>query len=289
MQDFQERINEVYTSIFGRTPLKQRLDDILKEAMELHRSSDLRSLKDEAGDLFTTLVQLMNECDWDCEELVTNNLTKIKKRKNQYLSLGRKIQVAILGGAFDPPSLGHIQVAELILNHSRTFDEVWLMPCYKHIYGKKPVAASHRVNMCEIAACEDGRIKVFDYEIRRRMGGETYHLVKRLLEDKKYNSTYNFSFIIGLDNANTFDQWINYEHLEKLTRFVVVPRSGEKRKRSVNWFFNSPHMFIEPDQPLMNISSTMIRNSLKENEDLITGLDPYVHEYILQNNLYRRK
>jgi len=303
IKKLQGKINRTYTDIFGRTPLKQRINDIQKESFELARYLDLRSMREEAGDLFTTLVQLFNECDWDIEALVEENLTKIKKRKKQYKALGRKTQVAILGGAFDPITLGHIQVAQLILNQSMVFDEVYLMPCYQHIFNKKMVSPEHRLEMCKIAAAVDGRIKTFDYEISNKFSGETYNLAKRLLEDKRYKDTHSFSFVIGLDNANTFDTWVNYEELERLVRFVVVPRTGEKAKKGVNWYLKEPHLFIEPDQPLMEMSSTTVRKdlgllSLDKTTDTITialndpmmafnrGLNPEVKEYILHHTLY---
>lgn len=294
LYDLLQLINKRYLSIFGRTPLKQRLDDILKETLELTRYTDLRSMREEAGDLLTSLLQLLNECDWDPNELIIENLKKITRRSDQYRSLGRKTQVAILGGAFDPIHEGHIQAAKLVLNNSGTFDEVWIMPCYAHIYNKKMMSAEHRLNMCKIAAQKDGRLIVSDYEIKNRFKGETYNLAKRLLEDKTYNSSHSFSFVIGLDNANTFSDWVNYLELERLIRFVVVPRSGETRKRGVNWFLKSPHIFIESDSPIIEMSSTYIREILaekyKNSKDLfssIKGLDEGVKNYIFEQGLYK--
>jgi nicotinate-nucleotide adenylyltransferase len=293
-------------NIFGRTPLRQRLKDINKEATELDRYTDLKSLKGEAGDLLTTLIQLCNENEWSVEELIEANLKKIRKRKNQYKALGRKIQVAILGLAANPPTLGHIQVAKLVLDQSMLFDEVHLLPCFEHVYNKELVSPTHRLEMCRLAAAVDGRIKVLDYEITNKLRGETYNLAKRLIEDKKYSDTHSFSFIIGLDNANTFDKWVNYEELEKLVRFIVIPRTGEKPKKGVNWYLKPPHVYIEPDEPLMEISSTEVRKSLQnlyespagvqfnkflEDKDRAFnwGLHPKVMKYILNNRLYESK
>ena len=292
-----EDINSTYLKAFGRTPLRQRLSDIQKESFELLRYTDLQSLQEETGDLLSTLLQLCKECGWAPEDLIQYNLKKIRKRQKQYRALGRKTQVAILGGAFDCITRGHIQVAKLVLDQSSTFDEVWLMPCYTHMYNKNMISPEHRLEMCRLAAEVDGRIKVFDYEIRNKLSGETYNLAKRLIEDKKYKDTHSFSFIIGLDNANTFDKWVNYEELERLVRFVVVPRTGEKMKRGVNWYLKAPHLFIEPDVPLMEVSSTMIRESFKAlkcncnnkilfedpNRAYIWGLDPKVLDYIVKN------
>lgn len=295
LNDLLRIINRRYISIFGRTPLKQRLDDILKETLELTRYTDLRSMREEAGDLLTSLLQLLNECDWDPNELIIENLRKVTRRKDQYRSLGRKTQVAILGGALDPIHEGHIQAAKLVLDNSNIFDEVWIMPCYKHIYNKKMMKPEHRLKMCEIASQKDGRLVVSDYEIKNKFRGETYNLAKRLLEDKMYSSSHSFSFIIGLDNANTFSDWVNYEELERLIRFVVIPRSGEIRKKGVYWFLKSPHIFIESDTPIIEMSSTYIRKILSEKyknsadflRSTIEGLDEGVKNYIFEQGLYK--
>lgn len=299
IKELQEKINKVYTGIFGRTPLQQRLQDIGKESFELTRFLDLKSLREEGGDLLTTLIQLFNECGWDIQDLADENLQKIQKRKRQYKALGRKVQSVILGGAYNPITIGHIQVAKLILNQSMVFDEVLIMPCYKHLYGKDLVGAQHRLEMCKLAAQVDGRIKIFDYEIQHKLDGETYNLAKTLFEDKKYKDTHSFSFAIGLDNANTFDKWVNYQELERLARFVVVPRTGEKAKKGVNWYLKAPHVYLEPDDPLMEISSTDVRRSFEQlaigavdlndpNQAFNRGLDAKVRDYIFENQIYLR-
>jgi len=136
MNDIQNKINEVYLKAFGRTPLRQRLDDVFGEAIELSRYIDLKNLREETSDLLGSVIQLANECGWSIEDLVNENIAKIQHRQQQYQSLGRKIKVAILGGAFDCITNGHVQVAKFVLDTSKTFDEVWLMPCYSHIFGK---------------------------------------------------------------------------------------------------------------------------------------------------------
>lgn len=63
----------------------------------------------------------------------------------------------------------------------------------------------------------DKRMKAFDFEIVNKLGGETYHTIKRLL-DSSLVDEYDFSLVIGMDNANTFDKWYNYKELERLIR-----------------------------------------------------------------------
>lgn len=298
IKQLAEEVNSTFLMAFGRTPLRQRLEDIDGEAKELNRFTDLKNLREETGDLLATTIQLCNECEWDIEELLRENKTKIERRKNQYTSLGRKKYVAILGGAFDPITIGHIKLAQFVLDTSKTFDEVWIMPCYKHIYNKDMESSEHRLNMSEIAAQMDGRIKIFEYEITNQLGGETYNFAKRILEEDYAKDEYDFSLIIGMDNANTFDQWVNYEDLERMMRFVVVDREGIERDPKIDWYLKNGHIYLNAESSIPEISSTQIRGWLSEingkqlnpSEETINSLKKSlpegVYDYIEKNKLY---
>jgi nicotinate-nucleotide adenylyltransferase len=157
-----------------------------------------------------------------------------------------------------------------------------------------------RFEMCELASKKDGRIKVFDYEKKKDLAGETYNLMKKLLNDKDYEN-YEFSFIIGLDNANSFDKWVNFEELERLTSFVIVPRKGYKIKNN-SWYFEKPHILLNDELeeiPIMEISSTQVRSMLERYRNsmdseiyldikntLLSSIDEDVFNYIINNKLY---
>jgi len=292
MNKTQKDVQKVFEENFGYTPLGERLKDIQNEFFELMKWQDVENLKEESGDLICSLIQLHNESGWDVDENIMATLNKIKSRTLQYKSLGRKTKVAILGGAFDPITKGHIQSAQFVLNTSGEFDEVWLMPAYNHMAGKDMATAYRRLHMCEIAAKVDSRIKVFPYEIENKLAGETYNFFKRLKLNKKINEKFNFSMIIGLDNANNFDKWVNYRELERMVRFVVIPRKGVERDPDVNWYLKEPHIFLNKENDIIEISSTQIRSELKDrhlapsSEAKPSGLDDKVFEYIEHNNLY---
>lgn len=289
MKELQKKVDETFKHNFGYTPLGERMEDIQREFFELNKWTDVKNLKEEAGDLLASLIQLHNESGWDVEENLNSTLDKINTRYLQYKSLGRKTKVAILGGAFNPITTGHIQIAQFVLNTSGEFDEVWLMPAYNHMYGKDMVSAEQRLEMCEIAAQVDGRIKVFDYEIKNQLAGETFNFFKRLKTETELTERYNFSMIIGLDNANTFDKWVNYTELEKMARFVIVPRKGINRDEKVDWYLKEPHIYLNGETNIIEISSTMVRDAFKgktSGKNLLNWINPDVFNYIIDNQLY---
>jgi nicotinate-nucleotide adenylyltransferase len=301
-KELQEIVNKTFIDKFGYTPLTGRLSDITNEYLELMRYTDIKNLKEETGDLLSSIIQLCNESGWDFGELVRYTCEdKISRRSEQYKSLGRKYKIALLGGAFDPITKGHIEVAQYVLNTSKQFDEVWITPAYRHIHNKDMESFEDRVEMCKLATQVDGRIKVFEYEKEKNMAGETYHLLKTLINDKDYEN-YNFSFIIGLDNANTFDTWVNYEELERMGKFVIVPRKGYDSEPEA-WYLKNPHIFLngrDEKFPIMEISSTDVRTLMSrllttKNDDnasniknqLFESIQDKVYEYIIQKQLYR--
>lgn len=200
-----------------------------------------------------------------------------------------KILVAVFGGAFNPITKGHIETAQFILNVG--FDEIWLMPCYNHMAGKSLVPAEDRLEMCKLAAKVDGRIKVSDYEIKCQLSGESYHLAKMLLSEVEFKDRYDFSIAIGMDNALQLDKWAMSAELEKLIRFVVVSRQGyhlDAATIASPWFLKPPHIFLNADKAIRQISSSKIRECFKTNSQEVLGeeLDPAVATYIAKKRFY---
>lgn len=294
VKDLQKLIDNKYTEIFGYTPLSERLSDLESETNELVRWTDIKNLQEETSDLLGSIFKLCCENEWSVEDLIKQNIEKIESRAQQYKSLGRKYVIALLGGAFDPITSGHIQLAQFVLNTSKTFDEVWLLPANKHMYNKEMVSSEHRINMINLAIQKDKRIRLFNYEIENNLSGETYNFVKRLKCEKELNEKYKFSIIIGQDNANSFDKWVNYSELEKLMRFVIVPRKGIQPDPTVDWYLNGHHIYFKNENTnIMEVSSTFVRDLIKkihnneiDESEIYKYLDENVYQYIKNNNLY---
>jgi nicotinate (nicotinamide) nucleotide adenylyltransferase len=220
----------------------------------------------------------------------------------------------ILGGAFDPPTLGHIAVAKHVLANG--FDIVWLQPCFAHRFGKEMAEPWQRLEMCELAAKDSGMqfdpingnpgMAVTDYEIRHELPGETYHMLKKMADydqdlrdkEKKYPGYLNlFGFkypsdekphlIIGSDNALCFDKWFKAEELKQMACFVVVERKGSELPAGEQWFRQPPHVVLPPmDAPLVE-SSTQVRRLIREDKPTNGLISPLVADYIWEHGLYR--
>jgi len=209
--------------------------------------------------------------------------------------MAKKKKVAILGGAFDPVTRAHTQIAEYVLKHS-DFEEVWLMPSYKNTT-KIMAQPEYRIAMCKKAVKDIENVSIFTYEIDNELEGITVNVFKRLRTDTEYKG-FNFSMIIGIDQANSIDTWVDYDALKKEVSFVVIPRKGYRKKPSIDWFTEKPHVYLKRDAGIPKISSTEIRfgarylytDDYPGKEQFIQLLSDNLNSdvllYIQDNNLY---
>jgi hypothetical protein len=82
LTQLQAEIQETFQAAFGRTPLRERVQDILAQATTLGRFSDLEHLRDEAGELLCSVLQLCTECSWSPADLIGATRAKIDARKD---------------------------------------------------------------------------------------------------------------------------------------------------------------------------------------------------------------
>ena len=198
-------------------------------------------------------------------------------------------KIALFGGAFDPIHSGHIEICQYVLNNT-DMDEVWISPCYRHMHGKHMTENLQRLAMCFTAAdcVKDDRLHVWEWEIKIKHQGSTFDLLTKhfgfcdmAMQDAEW------SYIIGLDNANNFDKWKYYDKLQKMIKFITVSRQGEEVYPEITWYKEKPHIFLEAGDEVRNISSTQLRELLKANpEEARKDLNSAVFEYIQEHKLY---
>ena len=206
----------------------------------------------------------------------------IYKFKCNHHSLSRMpIKIGLFGGSFSPIGKHHTDIMKNIIQQN-ILDEIWVMPCY-YSSRKRLEKAEHRLKMCEIAIknLQEPKIKLFDYEIKTRFEGESYHFIKRFFQD--YNSsTYDYYFILGSDNAQGIFKWYKADKLINMIKYIVIPRTDYDLDSDA-WCLKQPHIYLR-DLSLSDKSSTLIRSQLKTHHcDLI---DSDVLAYILENRLY---
>lgn len=186
-------------------------------------------------------------------------------------------RVALFGGSFNPPHVGHLLVVSWLLATDRA-DEVWLVPVGSHAFGKKGMAGfTDRVAMTKAAAAELGpRVRVEEIEGDRE--GITYTIDTVEALRARHPDT-RFSLVVGTDILHEKHRWKEFDRLVTLADLLVVRRDGIPGAESVD--------ASDPTPLFPEVSSTDVRARLGRGER-VDGLVPAaVLEVVRARRLYR--
>ncbi len=198
------------------------------------------------------------------------------------------MKIGILGGTFDPVHKGHIYIAEQCMKHLG-MDRIMFLPNGNppHKRGRNITDKEHRYNMLKIAISGCEGFCVSDYEIRR----EEYSYTVETMRNLRKLSDDEYILIIGADSFYQLDLWYKSEELVKENKFVVLDREydGHGNISEDVERFNKEHLshISLLKIPLIDISSTEIRNRISMGTDISDMVGENVANYIKENNLYR--
>lgn len=134
----------------------------------------------------------------------------------------RMESVAVYGGSFDPPHLGHLMVVSHLLLNDPSVDRIVIMPCFLQ-EGKDLTAFTLRKSMVEKAFGHFPRVEISDLEYR--LGGESITL-RSMKALKAENPTWNLRFVMGTDLLETCHTWEGWEELKEIAPPLPVGRAG---------------------------------------------------------------
>ena len=131
-------------------------------------------------------------------------------------------EIALFGGSFDPPHVGHLLAASYVLA-TEPVDELWLVPVLEHPFAK-PLAApyDHRVRLCELLAAQLPRTRVSRAEEESGQG-RTVDLLEWLRRKHPKN---RWALVLGSDLDAEKPQWKRFDRIEQLARIIPVGRGG---------------------------------------------------------------
>ncbi|MDV5993666.1 nicotinate-nucleotide adenylyltransferase [Streptococcus canis] len=186
-------------------------------------------------------------------------------------------QIGILGGNFNPIHNAHLVVADQV-RQQLGLDQVLLMPEFQppHVDAKETIDEKHRLRMLELAIEDNDSLAIETCELERQGISYTYDTMVYLTEQ---HPDVDYYFIIGADMVDYLPKWYRIDELMKLVQFVGVQRPKYKAGTS--------YPVIWVDLPLMDISSSMIRNFIKKGRQPNYLLPKRVLDYITQEGLYQ--
>lgn len=184
-------------------------------------------------------------------------------------------KIGILGGTFDPPHMGHLIIASEVLI-TLNLDEILFIPTKIPPHKQEAATdASHRVNMLSLAINDNEKFRVVTDEIDREGISYSIDTIKGLI-DKMPKA--EFYFIIGADMVEYLPKWHKIEELIDKVQFVGVKR--------LNYQLKSSYPIVEVNVPLIEISSTDIKQRIKSNQSVKYHLPKNVLSYIKEQGLY---
>ncbi|EJO5346426.1 nicotinate-nucleotide adenylyltransferase [Clostridium botulinum] len=201
------------------------------------------------------------------------------------------IKKAILGGTFDPIHNAHINVAYEALERL-DLEEVIFIPAGNppHKMNLKKTPGNIRYEMIKIAIEKEKRFSISDFEIKSQGISYTYKTLRYFKEKEPETEWY---FITGEDCLAYLEQWKHIEEIFNMCNFVIFTREGFKQKeeiiknkRYILDKYANKILFINAS--ILDISSTKIRNRIKEGKQVSFYMPNNVYQFILQENLYKK-
>ena len=194
--------------------------------------------------------------------------------KNSNLSIG------LFGGLFDPLHIGHLIVSQWI-REEFGLDRIIFVPAFNPPHKNRYSSYQHRYEMTR-QAIKNNKIFLIS-DIEKNIQGKTYTFeVIRALKKSINNLHPKIYLIIGADQWQEIKHWKNPEIIFNESRVIVLPRPGYKIKK-IKPFFDK---ILISNAPLIDISSTIIREKMKKGLSIDYLVVPEVLAYIKKNKLY---
>ena len=202
------------------------------------------------------------------------------------LTMGKK-RVGIFGGTFDPIHIGHLIVAETIMDEFN-LDKVVFIPAAvpPHKLDKQISPAKHRYMMTMLAPCSNPRFQVSDMEMHRQGPSYSRDTLAQLIEEHGRDT--EFYFIVGADSVENLHTWNRIDELLTMCHFIGASRPGcmpdmEKIAQRFGPLAEKIHCLETPE---LEISSTEIRHRVGQKRTIRYIVPETVEQYIYKEKLY---
>lgn len=195
------------------------------------------------------------------------------------------MRVAIFGGAFNPVHLGHVNLARQYIEILK-LDRLLIIPTYDPPHRKNDlISVSDRINMLNIAFGGVKNVEISDIEARLKGKSYTFNTIGEI--KKQYPESELF-LIVGEDQFLAFDKWYKFEEILNEVTVCTAQRNENKTAlmhRFAKETLGTENYFIANFDPVV-VSSSEIREKLKNGENVDTLISKDVLEYIKKHELY---
>lgn len=191
------------------------------------------------------------------------------------------MKIGLFGGSFNPIHNAHVKLASTICKEAG-LDEVWFLVTPHNPLKQQEglIDEKDRLAMARLALEKEPNLKASDYEFHLERPSFTWNTLQHLSKEYPENEFY---IIIGGDNWEIFNHWAHHEEILRDYHIIVYPR-----KDSLMDTTSLPPSVSIIRMPEMDISSTMIREMLRNGEDISPYVSPKVAEYLHKNITTKR-
>ncbi len=191
------------------------------------------------------------------------------------------MKIGLYFGTFNPIHVGHLIIANHFVEHS-DLDQVWCVVTPQSPMKKKQsiLDNNQRLEMVYLATKEYPKIKPSAIEFQLKQPNYTIHTLAYL--EEKYPE-YEFALIMGEDNLVTLPKWKNAELLLERYHIYVYPRKLYSEEKE----FRLKGTIHKVNAPVIEISSSFIRTSIKEGKNIRPLLPEAVWVYLDEMNFYK--
>jgi nicotinate-nucleotide adenylyltransferase len=199
------------------------------------------------------------------------------------------MKIGLFFGTFNPIHVGHLVIANYMAQYT-DLDQVWLVVTPQNPLKQKSTLLPdfHRLMLVKEAIDDNPKLKASDVEFALKKPNYTIHTLTYLME--KYPN-HEFALILGEDNLRTLHKWYNYEQILEKHKLYVYPRalSEDEKQSDANSsdFLSHKKVIFCADVPMMNVSSTFIRNAIKAGKDVSYLLTEPVKKYVEEMSFYK--
>lgn len=191
------------------------------------------------------------------------------------------MKVGLYFGSFNPIHIGHLAIANYMVEFTN-IDQLWFMvsPLNPLKQQATLLADHHRYEMVYRAIENYPMFRVSNFEFSLPKPSFTINTLTHLQE--KY-PTHEFVLLMGTDSLETLTKWKNYERILELVEIFVYPRPNYTGGE-----FLAHKKVTQVHAPIMEISASFIRDSIKGGKNIKAFLPTKVWEYIDEMNFYRK-
>lgn len=192
------------------------------------------------------------------------------------------MKIGLFFGTFNPIHIGHLTIANHMAEYS-DLDQVWFVvsPQSPFKVKKSMLDNNQRLEMVYRATKDYPKLRPSDIEFGLTQPNYTINTLVYLQE--KFPE-HEFALIMGEDNLKSFHKWKNYELILEGYDLYVYPRISEG---VIETQFNKHKKVHFVTAPIMELSSTFIRNSIKKGKNVRPMLPEHVWEYLDEMNFYK--